>query len=401
MVHAAGKRNRVEKTHAQRASVRTRRLSAIKPGAVRRLPDGRRRPPNARDTRRTRHAPIARPFPTLCPAFPGYSAAPIAPTLRHALFLDVVAPMQTPIDIGSRTTAPSVLHRVLALLAACALLAAAFATIVRPWYWNWGATPEERRATFPSDRIVANPAGRQTRAITIDAPPDRVWPWVAQLGQDRGGFYSYDLLENLVGCEMPTADRLRPDRQQWNVGDTLWLYPPRKGDGQGYMTLRRYVPERVLGFSGRAFGTPPTAPDNGSWSFILQPIGSSGTRLLIRGQGAASRSLLGRTFDRSIFDPAHFVMERRMMIGIKQLAEGGTRHRVANHWAVLSWLLVFGVWVTAAVRVLRGIRWRASLATFVASAAIFQVLTLAQPSAVVGWWLAGLAALLLRAGGPR
>jgi hypothetical protein len=94
----------------------------------------------------------------------------------------------------------------------------------------------------------------------------------SQLGQDRGGFYSYDILENLVGCAMPTTDRLLPERQSWQIGDKLWMYPPEKAGGIGFATLRVRVPGRALGLATRAPGTPLTAPEDGSWSFILEPL---------------------------------------------------------------------------------------------------------------------------------
>src|SRR5215208_6310443 len=126
--------------------------------------------------------------------------------------------------------------RAVALAAVLTLILAAFFVIVRPWYLQWGATEEETRMPLPGDDIVVNAAAQTTRAITIDAGAERVWPWVAQIGQDRGGFYSFDLLENLVGCRMPVTDVLRPERQTWNVGDKLWMYPPDKASGLGFAT---------------------------------------------------------------------------------------------------------------------------------------------------------------------
>src|SRR5438552_14659566 len=119
------------------------------------------------------------------------------------------------------------------------------------------------RRPLPGDEIIASAVAQQTRAITIDAPVAHIWPWMAQLGQDRGGFYSYDLLENIVGCEMPTDDLLRPDRQSWSIGDKLWMYPSDKAGGAGFATLRAYVPGRALSFGTHILGTPPTAPEDG------------------------------------------------------------------------------------------------------------------------------------------
>ena len=264
-------------------------------------------------------------------------------------------------------------------LVALAALGLTFATVIRPWYLQWGTTVAERTAPLPGDEIVPGAAVQETRAITIDAPVDAVWPWVAQTGQDRGGFYSYDLLENLVGCEMPTVDSLRPDKQQWVVGDKLWMYPSTKAGGVGYAVLRVYIPGRALGFGTYFAGTKPQGPEDGSWSFVLQPLSDSTTRLLVRGRGAPGRSLLGVAFDRSIFEPMHFVMEKRMMYGIEDLAEGRARHRYVNHAQVVLWAITFAMFVAGLVSVFVGPVWRRKLAGTVTAAVVFQILTLGQP----------------------
>jgi len=258
-----------------------------------------------------------------------------------------------------------------------------FFAVVRPWYLQWGASDAEARMPLPGDEIIPNAASQETRAITIDAGADVVWRWVAQIGQDRGGFYSFDLLENLVGCRMPTVDVLRPDMQTWRLGDKLWMYPPERAGGQGFATLRTYVPGRALGFGTHAVGTPVTAPENGSWAFIVQPLDRYTTRLLFRGRGAP-RSVAGIAFDRTIFEPVHFVMERRTMIGIKQLAEAEDRHRWANHVQVVLWMITVALVVVSAVQLLRRREWKRPLAGVVVSGLVFQFLTLGQPPVGLG-----------------
>ena len=278
---------------------------------------------------------------------------------------------------------------------------AAFFTLVRPWYLQWGASQVEARITLPGDEIVPNPASQTTRAITIDAAAEDVWPWVAQIGQDRGGFYSFDLLENLVGCRMPTVDVLRPHKQTWAIGDKLWMYPPEGAGGQGFATLRTLVPGRALGFGTHAVGTPVTAPENGSWAFVVQPLDRHTTRLLFRGRGAP-RSWAGAAFDRSIFEPIHFAMERRTLIGIKQLAEGGDRGRWRNHLQVGLWSVTFVLFVWSAGQTIRRRDWRRPLAGFVGAAATFQILTLVQPPLAVGAALvAAVAATIWWPAAPR
>jgi hypothetical protein len=285
--------------------------------------------------------------------------------------------------------------RIFVLLAMLTALFGIFFLFVRPWYLDWGATEGEIQRVLPGDEIIPNAVGQNTHAITIGAGIEQVWPWVAQLGQDRGGFYSYDLLENIVGCEMPTSDYLHPAKQSWAVGDKLWMYPPDKAGGMGFATLRTYIPGRGLGFSARSMGTPVGAKEDGSWSFALEPVNASSTRLLVRGRGAAGRSLLGVAFDRAIFEPVHFAMERRMMIGIKDVAESGTRHRIQNHAQVVLWTIVFAFFGAAVAMVLTGLQWRQALLTAVMAGVVFQILTFVQPSLPIGTLLASIVAAVL------
>jgi len=272
--------------------------------------------------------------------------------------------------------------RLLVLLGTLVVLIAAFLAFVRPWYLRWGATDEEARRELFGDSFLPRAASQETRAITIRAPVERVWPWLAQLGQDRGGFYSFDLLENLVGCQMPTEDRLRPERQSWHAGDRLWLYPSDRGGGKGFVPLIAYEPGRALVFGST--GADANDRVNGTWAMRLEPIDATRTRLLIRGRGAGGRSLLGLGFDRGIFEPMHFVMERRMMIGIRDLAERGDRGRIANHVHVALWTATFGLFVAAFVAALRRERWIRAWLAFGLSGVVFAFLTLVQPPLFIG-----------------
>lgn len=274
--------------------------------------------------------------------------------------------------------------RAFALLASFLLLLLAFLLFVRPWFGNWGTTADERRRPLPGDSIIANAAAQGTRAITIDAPVERVWAWLSQTGQNRSGFYSYDLLENLVGCQMPIEDRLHPEQQHWRLGDKLWMYPPHRAGGIGFATLKEYVPGRALGFATRAVGTPLSAPEDGSWSFVLEPLGRSRTRLLIRGRMAPGRSWAGRAFDRLFFEPVHFVMERRMMIGLKELAERSSRQRLTNHAQTVFWTITFVAFVFSGATVLARPAWRRPLCAFATAGVVFGILTLVQPGLVIG-----------------
>lgn len=298
--------------------------------------------------------------------------------------------------------APHPARTVFALLGAFAALMTGFSLLVRPWYLEWGATTAETRKVLPGDEIIPGAARQETRAITIRAPMARVWPWLAQIGQDRGGFYSYDLLENMVGCEMPVFDAVRPEHQEWQIGDKLWMYPENRAGGLGYATLQVQLPGRALGFGTRTIGASPGGAEDGSWSFVLEPAGDSATRLLIRGRGAGGRSLLGTAFDKAIFEPIHFVMERRMMIGLKQLSEGHDRKRSGNHLQIGLWVVAFALMIASVVLAFRRSHPGRSVAGFIAAAMVFQILTLGQPPLWAGVALLGGVAVLLwwRVEGP-
>lgn len=276
-----------------------------------------------------------------------------------------------------------ILQRFLILGVALTAIVASYVEVVRPVFLNWGATAEEQLSTLPGDEIVKDAASQSTRAITVEAPVTDVWPWVAQLGQDRGGFYSFDLLENLAGCDMPTTDVLQVEKQQWQLGDKLWMYPAHKAGGAGFATLRAFTPGHDLGFATRMIGTPLDAPEDGSWSFVLKPIDATHTRLLVRGRGSPRRTMPGVGFDRLVFDPIHFAMERRTMVGIKELAETGSRSRRMNHVHVVLWAVTFVLFVWAAGQLVFRRTWQRPLAGLFVAAAVFQILTLMQPSPVV------------------
>ena len=196
----------------------------------------------------------------------------------------------------------------LVLLAAGASALAGYFRFVRPWHLRWGATDEELQRRLPGDDNVPEPLLDTTRAVTIAAPADQVWPWLVQIGQRRAGFYSYVGLENAVGCDMHNADRIVPEWQRLEVGDEVWLHPKTPP-----LKVVEVVPGRsiVLG---------------DDWSFHVEPIDSQTSRLIVRSRGTYTYpdlklDPLNFLYWRGIFEPAHFIMERKMMLGIKDRAE--------------------------------------------------------------------------------
>jgi len=185
---------------------------------------------------------------------------------------------------------------------------------LRPWHMRWGVTDEERRAALPGDEVQAADAHyRIDHGVTIAAPVDSVWAWVAQVGQDRAGFYSYDWLERLFGDDIRNANRLVPEWQDRKVGDLVRAAQPdylggRFGRDLGWR-IEQFVPNRVMVLRG--------------WgAFIVQPVDARTTRLLVRTRGGGEPNVALAPFGFLVFEPAHFIMERGMLIGIKARAEG-------------------------------------------------------------------------------
>ncbi len=182
--------------------------------------------------------------------------------------------------------------------------------LIRPWYSKWGATENEVNMSLPGDDQVPNPVLQSTRAITIQAPVSAVWPWLVQMGQGRGGLYSYERLENLVGCDMHNADRIMPEHQQLKVGDKIRLVPEGRDP---YFLVSAIEPDRAIILCG---DDPPT-----TWAFILQAIDENATRLIVRWRQDYKPTLANVIGWRLVTDPITFVMERKLLQGIKARAE--------------------------------------------------------------------------------
>jgi hypothetical protein len=198
-----------------------------------------------------------------------------------------------------------------AVFVAGALVAAglAYAALLRPWHLCWGASEEETSEALPGDELTPNVKGQATHAVTIHAPADEVWKWIIQIGQDKGGFYSYAWLENLVGCHMVNAEHIVPEYQHLQVGDQVWLHP--KAPPLPVVHVER---ERDL-----VLGSNTNEP--GTWSFHLRPCGENAVRLIARSRGDWTPSFLRALYQYGLFEPAHFIMERKMLLTIKRLAE--------------------------------------------------------------------------------
>jgi hypothetical protein len=195
---------------------------------------------------------------------------------------------------------------------------------MRRWALSWGACREELVRVWPGDELSPNATEIATRAISIDAPSALVWSWLVQIGQDRAGFYSYRWLENLFRCAMPRVERIVPEWQQRTLGDTVWLARPDRYRGEARQKVVRIDRGRELSLAspsdwGRLVRRETSL--GGTWSFILVPVDPQRTRLVVRSRGPEAPTFWGRLFWVTVFEPAHFIMERRMMLTLKTLAE--------------------------------------------------------------------------------
>jgi len=211
-----------------------------------------------------------------------------------------------------------------AVIFVLAALLFAYLYIIRPWHLHWGATHLDRIAALPGDALSPYALAVVTHAVNIDAPAEAVWRWLVQLGQDRGGFYSYAFLENLVGCDMRNTFRIVPEWQQRAIGDTVWFGSPKRSGGRARRIAAVVEPMRSLVLATPADWELIRSGKEGldaTWAFALQRKGSNATRLLARRRSAANVTLMQHVLYLLFSEPAHFVMERKTLLTIKALAE--------------------------------------------------------------------------------
>lgn len=196
----------------------------------------------------------------------------------------------------------------------------AYILVFLPWQRRWGASDEEVIRTLPGDDQIPHPDIQWTRAITVKAGAADIWPWLVQIGQGRGGYYSYSWLEKLMGLKIEHADQINPDWQQLKEGDIL----PAEPDGSGYRVIT-VDPGRALVLGARE-------KDEGvsrsftflyrafTWAFVLDEKETEQTRLIARMRAQTRRSPL-IALASLIIDFGAFFLKRSMLLGIKQRSE--------------------------------------------------------------------------------
>jgi hypothetical protein len=205
---------------------------------------------------------------------------------------------------------------VLIVLGVWGLGTAVYLLLLWPWMQSWGATEAETEAALPGDDIVPNANLRSTKGIAIQAPPEAIYPWLLQIGVDRGGMYSYDWLENLFGLNVHTVDRIVPEYQNVQVGD-FWRFTPQDylfNPGPGLYVKQLVENEAVLlcfGMEGQA-----EEPCIDTWQLVLAPQTDGSTRLLLRSNMAIESPL---PIKLTYF--IQFLMERKMLLTLRDRAE--------------------------------------------------------------------------------
>ncbi|MGY1700256.1 hypothetical protein [Geodermatophilus sp. SYSU D00766] len=191
---------------------------------------------------------------------------------------------------------------------------------------HWGATPAEVARVLPGDDLVPEPATQTTLGVTVAAPPEEVWAWLVQMGADRGGMYSHDRLENLIGLHIHTTDEIREEWQSLGVGDRVVVVPAGWGplpDGYAFR-VALVDPPRALVLRQ----APPEHPWNGVWSFHVLEEAPGHCRLLARSRTEVDPRRAARVAGR-VVEPVVLVMTRRMLHGIRDRAERHTGRSAA------------------------------------------------------------------------
>ncbi|WP_375772558.1 hypothetical protein NR798_17260 [Archangium gephyra] len=197
-------------------------------------------------------------------------------------------------------------------VAAAGVAALAYLKLLRPWHLRWGATGEEGTRAMPGDGLVREPQYVTTRAITIQARPEQIWPWLVQMGEGRGGFYSYVWIERLLGMRLENADRILPEFQRLKVGDPLAVEP----QDDYVMQVKLLEPQRALVLGG----STPAPWGEATWSMALYPLDAHSTRLVSRCRTRfnSTRNML---LILSFLDIGQLIMERKWLLGVKERAE--------------------------------------------------------------------------------
>lgn len=219
----------------------------------------------------------------------------------------------------------SSMRAIRSLAAVSCLAVGAYLIAVRPRLLRWGATDEEVARPYPGADLIPNGNRAATMAVTIEAPPERVWPWLVQMGYDRAGWYSWDRLDN---GGRPSADRIHAEWQEIKPGDRLTAWSP-----EGPMSaweVAALEPGHFLGLRGLSdlrlrqldpASRRPSAYTEGLWGFLLERLPEDRSRLVVSGYQTGRPRWLQAIVDLFLYPPVHWSMQTRQFANIKRLAE--------------------------------------------------------------------------------
>jgi proline iminopeptidase len=215
-------------------------------------------------------------------------------------------------------------------LGAVLAVVSGYALAVRPRLLRWGATDDEVKGPYPGADLVPGGKRGATMAVTIDAPPSRLWPWLVQMGCDRAGWYSWDRLDN---GGAPSAEKIHPEWQEISVGDHLASTP----SGNTWFEVAALEPQRFFALRapvdlrGRPFDTSGVRPNlysDSLWAFLLEELPENRTRLVVSGYQSARPRLVQAIQNFIFWEPAHWIMQTRQFANLKWRVEhdaGGGR----------------------------------------------------------------------------
>jgi hypothetical protein len=256
------------------------------------------------------------------------------------------------------------LRLLIGLVIVAVILGSVF-VMLPPWIHTWEATAREAAWVYHGDELLSNPVIEWTHGVTIEASPEQVWPWLAQIGERRGGFYSYTFIENMIAGEQlyVNADRIIPELQSPQPGDVLI---------GGMLKVREVNPQQwLLAESSTELGW--------TWLWQLQASGMDQTRLLVRMRIEPSPGEENPIMT-WLLDAGGFVMERRMLWGLKARAEGRTEPAYLETVEIVVWVLALLEGLAAALLFLFRKEWGAPLALGVAAIVTLLAFTFLQPA---------------------
>lgn len=233
-------------------------------------------------------------------------------------------------------SAHAALARVGAVASIFLLALITYLSLIRPWQLRWGATDEEFSRSMPGDEILQSPELSATRAVTVRAPPEKIWPWIVQMGDGRAGFYAYDWLDN---GGRSSATRIIRGLQQLQAGDSIPLV-----EGRVYERVHSVDPLRSTVW------VSTDQPITGSWAWVLDPIDENHTRLITRLRGSYQWTSPVILFQLWI-DWGDFPFMRKSLLGVKQRAEGEIRDTYASdvaegiQWGIALLEFLVALWL--------------------------------------------------------